>query len=40
MKVKTNKIIHHDKNIVFSDKNEKINNSKSVLGKEKKRMMM
>ena len=36
MKVKTNKIIHHDKNIVFSDKNEKINNSKSVLGKEKK----
>ena len=28
MKVKTNKIIHHDKNIVISDKN--------VLGKEKK----
>ena len=34
MKVKTNKIIHHDKNIVISDKNEKINNSKSDDKKE------
>ena len=39
MKIKTNKIIHHDKNIIISDKNEKINSqnqSQSVLGKEKK----
>ena len=35
MKIKTNKNIHHDKNIIVSDKNEKIN-SQSILGKEKK----